>query len=84
MSNCNLYLKPLPEDITEEKVRKEFSEYGEITSIKIEHKNNNHFGYVLFADYFSAQKAMINTNSQNIWGTNLQVDYYETKSNRKQ
>ena len=54
MSNCNLYLKPLPEDITEDQIRKVFDKYGSIKSVKIASKDNKFFGYVLYEDYLSA------------------------------
>jgi RNA recognition motif-containing protein len=48
----NLYLTGLPQGVTEEIIRKVFSTFGEITSIKVEKSNSAvtklNYGFVVF------------------------------------
>ncbi len=69
--NCNLYVKNLPYDLTEEKFKEIFSKCGEVKSVKIDKyilqtKINNEFveketskgfGYVCYTSEESAKKA---------------------------
>ena len=69
--NCNLYVKNLPYDLTEEKLKEIFSKCGEVKSVKIDKyilqtKINNEFveketskgfGYVCYTSEESAKKA---------------------------
>jgi polyadenylate-binding protein len=83
LANCNLYIKPLTADITEERVKREFSKYGTVKSIKLDNRNDRYFGYVMYEDSISAQKAMIETNGQHVFGKPLQVEFYETPVTRQ-
>ena len=70
--NCNLYVKNLPKDLTEEKMKEIFSKVGEVKSVKIDKyilqtKENGKyvdyieskgFGFVCYNDEKDAQKAM--------------------------
>ena len=70
--NCNLYVKNLPKDLTEEKMKEIFSAVGEVKSVKIDKyilqtKENGKyvdyieskgFGFVCYNDEKDAQKAI--------------------------
>jgi len=57
----NLYVKNIEEQITEDKLRKEFEPYGTITSIKImtnDRGNSKGFGFVCYSTQQEAQRAI--------------------------
>ena len=80
--NCNLYIKNLPYDLTDDKLREIFSKYGEIKSVKIskftlvtkikdelkEIEQSRGFGYVCYTNPESASKAIENLNEKNLPG----------------
>ena len=80
--NCNLYIKNLPYDLTDEKLREIFSKYGEIKSVKIskftlvtkikdelkEIEQSRGFGYVCYTNPESATKAIEDLNEKNLPG----------------
>ena len=80
--NCNLYIKNLPYDLTDDKLREIFSKYGEIKSVKIskftlvtkikdelkEIEQSRGFGYVCYTNPDNATKAIENLNGQNLPG----------------
>ena len=76
--NCNLYIKNLPYELTEEKLKEIFSKYGEVKSVKIskyllvtkindvfkEIETSRGFGYVCFTTPDSAKKAINELNEK--------------------
>ena len=80
--NCNLHIKNLPNDLTEEKFREIFSKCGEVKSVKIDKfilqtKKNNKFveseesrgfGYVCFTSEEAAKKAKEEFNGKMLPG----------------
>ena len=70
--NCNLYVKNLPKDLTEEKMKEIFSACGEVKSVKIDkyilqtkehgkdvdYIESKGFGFVCYNDEKDAQKAI--------------------------
>jgi len=57
----NLYVKNIEEQITEDKLRKEFEPYGTITSLKImtnDRGNSKGFGFVCYSTQQEAQRAI--------------------------
>ena len=76
--NCNLYIKNLPYDLTDEKLKEIFEKYGEIKSVKIskfllvtkvkdeykEIEQSRGFGYVCYTNPESAAKAVENLNEK--------------------
>ncbi|KAF4654098.1 Protein phosphatase PP2A regulatory subunit B [Perkinsus chesapeaki] len=60
--SCNLYVKNLPEDVDDEKLRQMFEQFGEITSPKVMVDENTGvsrgFGFVCFAHLADAEKAI--------------------------
>lgn len=59
---CNLYIKNLVKEATEEQLRAIFAPYGEITSLKIRQDNQSGesmgFGYVAYKEHEDAAKAV--------------------------
>lgn len=80
--NCNLYIKNLPYDLTEEKLKDIFSAYGEVKSVKIskyllvskvkddfvEKETSRGFGYVCYSSPEHAEKAIAELNGKNLPG----------------
>ena len=80
--NCNLYIKNLPYDLTDEKLKEIFEKYGEIKSVKIskfllvtkvkdeykEIEQSRGFGYVCYTNPESATKAIESLNEKNLPG----------------
>jgi polyadenylate-binding protein len=80
--NCNLYVKNLPYNLTEEKFKEIFSKCGEVKSVKIdkyilqtkingkfvEKEESNGFGYVCYTSEESAKKAKEEFNGKTLPG----------------
>ena len=80
--NCNLYIKNLPYDLTDEKLKEIFEKYGEVKSVKIskfilvtkikdelkEIEQSRGFGYVCYTNPESATKAIEDLNEKNLPG----------------
>lgn len=92
---CNLYVKNLPSDYTDEKLKELFGKYGEIRSAKIVKREieSNYlvpkkeikvFGFVCFFEAGKAQEAKqkLKDESLLINGPKLYVDYHQTKKER--
>jgi hypothetical protein len=92
---CNLYVKNLPDNFSDNDLREMFSKYGEIKSCKAVRKelyssylgikrNVKVFGYVCYADAESAREAKANLNGTQLGNGNLRlfVDYHQTKNER--
>ena len=76
--NCNLYVKNLPIELTEEKFKEIFSKYGEVKSVKIskyllvtkindefkEIETSRGFGFVCYTTPEGAQKAISELNEK--------------------
>lgn len=76
--NCNLYIKNIPIDMTDEQFKEAFTKFGEIKSSKIQKTiietkikgefkeilQSSGFGYVCFLSPESAQKAMTELNGK--------------------
>jgi len=80
--NCNLFVKNLPYDLTEEKLKEIFSKCGEIKSVKIskyllvtkvkdtfvEQETSRGFGFICFTSEEAANKAKEEFNNKNLPG----------------
>lgn len=84
----NLYIKNLEDDVTEERLRKEFGQYGKIKSVKImEEKGiSRGFGFVCFTTPEEAQRAMAEMNGRILPGCSkpLYVNLHEPQELRRQ
>jgi len=85
----NLYIKHIEDDVDEEALRKEFSQFGTIKSCKIpidEKGNSKNFGFICFSTPEEAQKAIADMNGRILPGQKkpLFVAYHEPKEIRRQ
>jgi polyadenylate-binding protein len=88
-SGINLYIKNLEDDIKEDQLRKEFSIFGTIRSLKImndERNNSKGFGFICFDTTEEATRALTEMNNRPLPGTTkpLYVAYHEPKEIRRQ
>ena len=80
-AGCNLYLKSLPENMTDERLRDIFSTFGTITSVKIMTNTdgvNTGIGYVCFSTPEEAAKAMGQMNSALIDGKPIHAALHQS------
>jgi len=88
-SGINLYIKNLEDDIKEDQLRKEFSVFGTIRSLKImtdEKKNSKGFGFICFDTPEQASRAIQEMNNRPLQGSTkpLYVAFHEPKEIRRQ
>lgn len=88
-SGINLYIKNLEDDVKEDQLRKEFSAFGNIRSLKImtdEKNNSKGFGFICFDTPDEASRAIAEMNNRPLTGSNkpLYVAYHEPKEIRRQ
>ncbi|TKC41885.1 hypothetical protein EI555_011398 [Monodon monoceros] len=81
----NLYIKNLDETIDDEKLRKEFSPLGSITSAKVmlEDGRSKEFGFVCFSSPEEATKAVTEMNGRIMGSKPLYVTLAQRKEERK-
>ena len=82
----NLYVKNLAESIDEEKLRHEFSPFGNITSCKImtdEKGVSRGFGFVCFSNSEESARALGEMNGRMILGKPLYVAFAQRKEDRR-
>lgn len=85
----NLYLKNLEDEVTEERLIKEFSPFGSIKSCKVvsdDQSGNKGFGFICFSSPEEAQRAITEMHSRILQGCNkpLYVALHEPAEIRKQ
>lgn len=92
--DCNLYVKELPEDIDNDKLKEAFSEFGKVVSaiVMLEKKQNlstgliemksRGFGFVCFSNREEAARAVIEAPTKQIFGRVLYVAIAEKKEDR--
>ncbi len=92
--DCNLYVKELPEDVTDEKLKKAFEEFGKVVSARVmlekrqdlatgktEMKSRG-FGFVCFSNKEEAKNALTAAPTRPILGKTLYVAIAERKEDR--
>ncbi|CAK9301809.1 unnamed protein product [Gordionus sp. m RMFG-2023] len=84
-AGINLYVKNLDDTIDDEKLRKEFSQFGTITSAKVmtENGRSKGFGFVCFQTAEEATKAVTEMNNRIIGSKPLYVALAQRKEDRK-
>jgi len=88
-SGINLYIKNLEDDVKEDQLRKEFSAFGTIRSLKImtdDKKNSKGFGFICYDAPEEAQRAIAEMNNRSLPGSSkpLYVTFHEPKELRRQ
>ncbi|KAJ8891289.1 hypothetical protein PR048_010805 [Dryococelus australis] len=81
----NLYLKNLDDTIDDERLRKEFSSFGSITSAKVmmENGHSKGFGFVCFSQPEEATKAVTEMNGHILGSKPLYVALAQRKEERR-
>ncbi|CAG2190597.1 PABPC [Mytilus edulis] len=81
----NLYVKNLDDNIDDERLRKEFSQFGTITSAKVmsEGGRSKGFGFVCFSSPEEANNAIIQMNGKIVVTKHLYVSVAQRKEDRK-
>jgi polyadenylate-binding protein len=87
-SGINLYIKNLEDEVNEERLKKEFSAFGNIKSARImldEKNNSKGFGFVCYTTPDEAQRAISEMNSRILQGCTkpLYVALHEPKEVRR-
>lgn len=84
-TNTNLFVKYIPFNITPREVYEFFSNFGDISSAKLnEDENGNHigYGYVTYYSPESAQKAIAQCDGKEVWGNKLEVKHFQKMAER--
>eukprot|EP01028_Stygiella_incarcerata_P014537 TRINITY_DN97_c0_g1_i1.p1 TRINITY_DN97_c0_g1~~TRINITY_DN97_c0_g1_i1.p1 ORF type:complete len:562 (-),score=158.39 TRINITY_DN97_c0_g1_i1:216-1901(-) len=84
--NCNLYVKNLPEGITDEELYEMFSAFGTIISHRVarnEMKLSRGFGYVCFSSAEEALEAIKIMKNKVYKGKPLYVAYHQSREDRQ-
>lgn len=81
----NLYVKNLDDSIDDERLRQEFSKFGEITSAKVmsDNKQSRGFGFVCFKTPEAANKALTEMTGHMIGSKPLYVNFAQPKELRR-
>jgi polyadenylate-binding protein len=88
-NGTNLYIKNLEEEVQEEELRKEFSAFGTIRSLKImtdEKNNSKGFGFICYLTPEEAHRAISEMNNRTLNGYTkpLYITFHEPKEIRRQ
>jgi len=82
----NLYVKNLDDSVDDERLKQEFSKFGEISSARVmvgDNKQSKGFGFVCFKTPDAANKAMTEMNGHMIGSKPLYVNFAQPKELRR-
>ena len=84
-ASVNLYVKNLDDKIDDERLRKEFSAFGQITSARVmtEHGRSKGFGFVCYESTEEATRAVAEMNGRIVGTKPLYVAIAQRKDDRK-
>eukprot|EP00347_Sterkiella_histriomuscorum_P008945 403343134 len=81
---CYIYVKNFPENTTEEQLKAYFEKYGDIESIKLNHKEDSTiYAIVCFKSPYSAGHAKNESQTETFNGKQLFINSYKQKDVRK-
>lgn len=86
LGGTNLYLKNISHTVDEERLLREFTPYGKVTSCTIMRDRNGYsrcFGFVCFADKSQAAKAIAECNGRVLEGYPMYVAIAQKKADRE-
>ena len=82
----NLFIKGIPKNTTPREVYEYFSQFGDISSCKINEDdfgNHNGYGYITYYNINDAQKAIEETKDKTIFGSNnVEISHFQKKNER--
>ena len=91
----NLYVGNIDPSVTEDELRKVFSQYGEIESLLLPTRRikgesgqpskeiRKNFIYISFRDSKAASNVIKEMDSRTYWGRDLDIDYYKDRDSRR-
>jgi RNA recognition motif-containing protein len=83
----NLYIGNLANEVTDEDLRKTFSEYGEVSSAKVIKDNYSHlsrgFGFVEMPNNSEADAAIKALNREELKGSRIQISEARPKKEKR-
>lgn len=85
MKGRNVYVKNLPEDMDEERIRAHFADFGSIQSMRIVEKEGQRTGvaYILFDTAEGASAAIEKVNGNEVEGKRVYVQLWQPKEARQ-
>jgi polyadenylate-binding protein len=83
-SGANIFVKNIPFEVKPREFYELFLSFGDISSSKLPEDENGHlgYGYINYYDAESANKAIAATDGKEIWGSKLDVKYFQKKNER--
>lgn len=82
----NIFIKNIPLSVSPRDVYEFFLQFGDIFSAKVqenEYGQHSGYGYINYENRASAEKAIEETNGKTIWGSTLEVNFFQKKNERE-
>jgi RNA recognition motif-containing protein len=83
-SQANLFVKNIPFSVKPREFYELFLQFGDICSSKMPEDENGHlgYGYINYYSHESASAALNATSAKEIWGSKLEVTFFQKKNER--